>query len=62
MTLDELLASYDPIDVKFMEQFRDGYIPIHREIDPKYLSFIPTKEEVEKILVIPEVINGRKKE
>lgn len=44
MSLEELIASYDPIDVKYRERFIKDCIPVPREIDPKYMSFIPTRE------------------
>lgn len=52
MTFDELLESYDPIDVEYKKQFYDDAVSIHRQIDPKYVSFIPSKEEAEKILLV----------
>ena len=44
MDIDELLESYDPIDLKFQERFHP---PKKKESD----SFIPSREEVEKILL-----------
>lgn len=52
MTFDELLASYDPIDIEYKKRFFNDCIPIRREINPKYTSFIPSKEEAEKILLL----------
>lgn len=52
MTLDELLKSYDPIDVEFMERFCDDRIVECRKMNPIYTSFIPSKEETERILLI----------
>lgn len=49
---DELLKSYDPIDVEFMERFCDDRIIECRKMNPIYTSFIPSKEEAERILLI----------
>lgn len=51
MTIDELLASYDSVDLEYNKQF--GY-----EIENKtnhLFSFIPTKEECEEIFLIDEL-------
>lgn len=55
MSFEELIASYDPIDVKYRELFIKDCIPVPRKIDPKYMSFIPTVEEVEKIFCINQL-------
>ena len=52
MSLDELIESYDPIDVEYRERFIKDCIPVPRTIDPKYMSFIPTVKEDQKILCI----------
>ena len=55
--IDEILASYDPIDMKY-----ESHFPIEQEsieeiikqrYDSKYFSFIPTVEEVERIFLEP---------
>lgn len=50
MTMDELLASYDPIDMEYKNMFpdMDGY----QEVNKGY-SFIPDEEELDKIFIIP---------
>ena len=51
MTIDELLASYDPADLEYDEWF--GY---ETENKANHLfSFIPTKEECEEIFLINEL-------
>lgn len=52
MTIDELLASYDPKDLEFEKRFRHEKIP-KRKTPEHLLSFIPTKQEVYKILLEP---------
>lgn len=44
MSLDKLLASYDPIDISYDKRFSVQ--------ETTCASFIPTKEEVENILLI----------
>lgn len=54
MNMDELLASYDERDLEFEERFKDiKNGEYKRKADPKYFSFIPTREEVEEILLDP---------
>lgn len=48
MNIEELLASYDPVDVEYMSRFREE----EKKERSKLFSFIPTKEEVEEILLI----------
>ena len=51
MTIDELLASYDPADLEYDERF-------DHETENKanhLFSFIPTKEECEEIFLINEL-------
>lgn len=65
MNFDELLASYDPIDLEYRTRFHDpdewypgvedrgGKIFTGRTIKASYMSFIPDREEVEKLLLEP---------
>lgn len=65
MNIDELLASYDPIDQDYEESIYDPcerrqsiddrveYAAKGRESRPGYMSFVPNKEEVERILLDP---------
>lgn len=65
MNFDELLASYDPIDQNYRARFRDsdewnpdiedrgGKVFTGRKMKASYVSFIPSREEVEKILFDP---------
>lgn len=79
MNIVELLASYDPVDLKYKERFRDSgewysgiedrgdHVFTGREIKADYMSFIPKREEAEKILLDPlrsyySSIHGGKKE
>ena len=48
MNIDELLASYDPIDMEYTESFNEA----DKKSNPRF-SFIPTKEECEDILLAP---------
>lgn len=65
MNIDELLNSYDPIDLRYEARFqspdslylgdedRGGYVYTSREMVSSYMSFIPNKEEAEEILMGP---------
>lgn len=65
MNIVELLASYDPVDLEYKERFHDsgewysgvedrgGYVFTGREMKAGYMSFIPKREEAEKILLEP---------
>ena len=46
MNMEELLASYDSVDVEYMNRFEE------EKEKSKLFSFIPTKEEAEKIFCI----------
>ena len=48
MNMEELLASYDSVDVEYMNRFREE----EEKEKSKLFSFIPTKEEVEEIFCI----------
>lgn len=48
MNMEELLASYDLVDVEYMSRFREE----EEKERLKLFSFIPTKEEVEEIFLI----------
>lgn len=51
MTIDELLASYDPADLEY-----DEWLGHETENKTNHLfSFIPTKEECEEIFLIDEL-------
>lgn len=52
MNIDELLASYDSIDVEYMNRFKEE----KEKEKSKLFSFIPTKEETEEIFCI-KVLN-----
>lgn len=65
MNIDELIASYDSIDYKYMAKFqygeerslyiddRGGHVGLGRKMDSSYMSFIPGEEELDKILLEP---------
>ena len=65
MNIDELIASYDPIDLEYKARFHDpnewypgvedrgGKVFSGRKMKDIYVSFIPNKEEVERILLEP---------
>ena len=46
MSMEELLASYDSVDVEYMNRFEE------EKEKSKLFSFIPTKEEAEEIFCI----------
>ena len=48
MNMEELLASYDLVDVEYMSRFREE----EKEERLKLFSFIPAKEEAEEMLLI----------
>ena len=50
MTLDDLLSSYNPDDVAYRAKFKDVDTSVCKRTTDKYFSFIPSKEEVTKIL------------
>lgn len=51
MNIDELLASYDPIDIEYKNRFGFGK---EESVQRKSsFSFIPNREEVEEILLDP---------
>ena len=55
MDMDELLASYDPVDVEYEKRFRDPPVPLAPEPGERrsrLMSFIPSREEAEDILLI----------
>ena len=64
MSIDELLNSYDPIDLQYEARFHDPdeeypgiedrgeYVITGRDMDSNFLSFIPSREEVERILLL----------
>lgn len=52
MNIDELLASYDLVDVEYMSKFREE----GEKEKSKLFSFVPTKEEAEEIFCI-KVLN-----
>lgn len=51
MNMEELLASYDSVDVEYMSRFRGE----EKEERLKLFSFIPTKEEAVEMLLINEL-------
>lgn len=51
MTIDELLASYDSVDLEYNKQFGHG---IENKTNHLF-SFIPTEEECEEIFLIDEL-------
>lgn len=51
MNIEELLASYDLVDVEYMSRFRE----VEKKERLKLFSFIPTKEEAIEILLINEL-------
>ena len=66
MNFEELLASYNQIDQEYRARFHDieewypgidedrgGKVFTGRKMKAGYVSFIPNKEEVEKILLEP---------
>ena len=53
MNMEELLASYDSVDVEYMNRFREE----EEKEKSKLFSFIPTKEEAEEIFCI-KALNG----
>lgn len=54
MDLDELLASYNEIDRKYRAKFKDSNMDVCRKlIDDDLLSFIPSEEELDSILLEP---------
>ena len=56
MSMVELLAGYDPVDLEYKERFHDSgecYVFTGREMKAGYMSFIPKREEAEKILLGP---------
>lgn len=48
MNMEELLASYDSVDVEYMSRFREE----EKKERLKLFSFIPTKEEAVEMLLI----------
>ena len=48
MNMEELLASYDLVDVEYMSRFREE----EKKERLKLFSFIPTKEEAVEMLLI----------
>lgn len=48
MNMEELLASYDLVDVEYMSRFRGE----EKEERLKLFSFIPTREEAVEMLLI----------
>lgn len=48
MNIEELLASYDSVDVEYMSRFREE----EKKEKLKLFSFIPTKEEAVEMLLI----------
>ena len=53
MKIDELIASYDPVDTKYRNKFRTVYAPSERRTSANSFSFILTPEEVDDILLEP---------
>ena len=51
MNMEELLASYDSVDVEYMSRFREE----EKKEKLKLFSFIPTREEAEEIFCIKEL-------
>lgn len=51
MNIDELLASYDLIDIEYMSRFREE----EKKEKSKLFSFIPTEEEAEEIFCIKKL-------
>ena len=54
-TLDKLLSSYDSVDVAYRAKFKDADTSVCEKTMDKYFSFIPNKEEAERILLKPLV-------
>ena len=50
---EKLLASYDPVDVKYKSLFADKDKPAVRSADKHLFSFVPTREECKRILSEP---------
>lgn len=51
MKIDELLASYDLVDIEYMSRFREE----EKKERLKLFSFIPTREEAVEMLLINEL-------
>ena len=51
MNMEELLASYDPVDVEYMSRFKEE----EKEEKLRLFSFIPTREEAVEMLLISEL-------
>ena len=47
MKMDDILGSYDPVDLKYEQYFNDN--TNSKESNNPYFSFIPTKEESNNI-------------
>lgn len=47
MKIDDILRSYDPVDLKYEQYFNDN--TNSKELNSHYFSFIPTKEESNNI-------------
>lgn len=50
-TLDKLLSSYNSYDVAYRAKFKDADTRICEKTTDEYFLFIPSKEEVERILL-----------